>query len=149
MSLTLEPLHPLFVAEVRDVDLREPAGPALAAEIETAMDQHAVLVFRDQELDETQQMAFTRTLGPIDMGLLKVLQRRSRFREPGMIDISNVDLESKILARDDDRLLAMFANQLWHSDSSFKAPSAKYSILLACIVPERGGETEFQIQREV
>ena len=56
-----------------------------------------------------------------------------------MIDISNVDLESQILERDDPRLITMLANQLWHSDSSFKQPSAKYSLLLACILLEQGG----------
>ncbi len=146
-TLTPSPLHPLFVAEVQGIDLRQPTDADLAAEIEVAMDEFAVLVFRDQVLDESQQMAFTRALGPVDMGLLKVLQRRSRFKEAGMIDISNVDLESQILARDDPRLITMLANQIWHSDSSFKQPSAKYSLLLACILPEQGGETEFADMR--
>ena len=146
-TLTLSPLHPVFVAEVQGIDLRQPTDADLAADIEAAMDEFAVLVFRDQVLDESQQMAFTRALGPVDMGLLKVLQRRSRFKEAGMIDISNVDLESQILERDDPRLITMLANQLWHSDSSFKQPSAKYSLLLACILPEQGGETEFADMR--
>jgi len=146
-GFTLHPLHPLFVAEARGIDLQQSTDAALAAEIEAAMDQYAVLVFRDQALTESQQMVFTRALGPIDMGLLKVLQRRSRFKEAGMIDISNVDLDSQILARDDPRLLTMLANQLWHSDSSFKRPSAKYSLLLACIVPKTGGVTEFADMR--
>lgn len=146
-TLTLSPLHPVFVAEVQGLDLRQPIDADLAAEIEAALDEFAILVFRDQVLDESQQMAFTRALGPVDMGLLKVLQRRSRFKEAGMIDISNVDLESQILTRDDPRLITMLANQLWHSDSSFKRPSAKYSLLLACILPEQGGETEFADMR--
>ncbi len=144
---TLSPLHPVFAAEVQGLDLRQPTDADLAARIEVAMDEFAILVFRDQVLDESQQMAFTRALGPVDMGLLKVLQRRSRFKEVGMIDISNVDLESQILERDDPRLITMLANQLWHSDSSFKQPSAKYSLLLACILPEQGGETEFADMR--
>ena len=146
-TLTPSPLHPLFAAEVQGIDLRQPTDADRAAKIEAAMDEFAVLVFRDQVLDESQQMAFTRALGPVDMGLLKVLQRRSRFKEAGMIDISNVDLESQILARDDPRQITMLANQLWHSDSSFKQPPAKYSLLLACIVPEQGGETEFADMR--
>lgn len=146
-TLTLSPLHPVFAAEVQGLDLRQPTDADLAARIEVAMDEFAVLVFRNQVLDESQQMAFTRALGPVDMGLLKVLQRRSRFKEVGMIDISNVDLESQILERDDPRLITMLANQLWHSDSSFKQPSAKYSLLLACILPEQGGETEFADMR--
>src|SRR3546814_17219798 len=34
-------------------------------------------------------------------------------------------------------------NQLWHSDSSFKATPAKYSLLSGRIVPSAGGNTEF------
>ena len=145
--LTLHPLHPLYVAEVHGLDLRQPIDAALATEIEAAMDEYGILVFRDQDLDEVQQMAFTRALGPVDMGLLKVLQQRSRFKQAGMIDISNVDLESQVLDRNDPRLVTMLANQLWHSDSSFKKPSAKYSLLLACILPEQGGQTEFADMR--
>ena len=146
-ALTLSPLHPLFVAEIQGVDLRQPTDATLAAEVEAAMDEFAVVVFRDQDLDEFQQMDFTRALGPIDMGLLKVVQRRNRFKQAGMIDISNVDLESQVLGRGDPRLVTMLANQLWHSDSSFKQPSAKYSLLLACILPDQGGETEFADMR--
>jgi len=147
LRLPTWPLHPRFAAEVRGIDLTHPTDRDLAAAVEAAMDRFAVLVFREQSLDEIQQMAFTRALGPIDMGLLQVLQQRSRMRERGMIDISNVDLESEILPRDDPRLLAMFANQLWHSDSSFKRPSAKYSLLFACVVPDVGGDTEFADMR--
>ena len=129
------------------MDLREAVNGSLAAEVEAAMDRYAVLVFRDQKLDESAQMAFTRTLGSIDMGLLKVLQTKSRFKEVGMIDISNVDLESQIRDRDDPKLVAMLANQLWHSDSSFKQPAAKYSLLMAQVVTEHGGETEFADMR--
>ncbi len=142
-SLPCDPLHPLFAAEVRGVDLREATEGALSKQIEQAMDQYAVLVFRDQTLTESEQMAFTRALGPVDMGLLKVLQPKSRFKEPGMIDISNVDLDNHVRERDDPRLLGLLANQLWHSDSSFKQPSAKYSILQARVITEKAGETEF------
>ena len=146
-ALQCNPLHPIFAAEVLDVDLRAGTDESFAAEIEVAMDRYAVLVFRGQTLDESEQMDFTRALGPIDKGLLKVLQPKSRFKDPGMIDISNVDLDDQVRDRDDPRLVAMLANQLWHSDSSFKNPSAKYSLLLACVVTEQGGETEFADMR--
>src|SRR3546814_20629920 len=38
-------------------------------------------------------------------------------------------------------------NQLWHSDSSFKATPAKYSLLSGRIVPSAGGNTEFADMR--
>ena len=146
-SFTCNPLQSLFAAEVRGIDLRTAANDSFAGEIESAMDRYAVLVFRDQALDESEQMAFTRALGPVDMGLLKVLQPKSRFKEAGMIDISNVDLDSRVRDRDDPKHVDLLANQLWHSDSSFKEPSAKYSLLLACVLPEEGGETEFADMR--
>lgn len=142
-AFSCHPLHPLFAAAVKGVDLRACADESFAAEIEAAMDRYAVLVFRGQALDETEQMDFTRALGPIDKGLLKVLQPKSRFKDPGMIDISNVDLDNRVRDRGDPKLVAMLANQLWHSDSSFKNPAAKYSLLLACVITEQGGETEF------
>ena len=52
MSMQLRPLHPLFVAEVSGLDLSRPLDPAVAREIEQAMDTHAVLVFRNQTLTQ-------------------------------------------------------------------------------------------------
>jgi alpha-ketoglutarate-dependent 2,4-dichlorophenoxyacetate dioxygenase len=39
------------------------------------------------------------------------------------------------------------ANQLWHTDSSFKAPPALASVLSARVIPPHGGETEFTSMR--
>ena len=43
----------------------------------------------------------------------------------------------------DRKTLSNFANQLWHSDSSFQRPAAKYSMLSAVVVPDKGGQTEY------
>jgi alpha-ketoglutarate-dependent 2,4-dichlorophenoxyacetate dioxygenase len=40
------------------------------------------------------------------------------------------------------RIVSNIANQLWHSDSSFQRPAAKYSMLMCEIVTSWGGETE-------
>jgi alpha-ketoglutarate-dependent 2,4-dichlorophenoxyacetate dioxygenase len=112
------------------------------------MDRFAVLVFRDQPLEEEQQLAFTRLFGPIDKGLNVALPRlKSRFKNPELIDISNVAEDETIRKRDDRRMLGNLANQLWHSDSSFKSPPAKYSILAARVVPAEGGDTEWADER--
>ena len=142
-NFTVTPLHDVFAAEVEDLDLRQQIDAAVISEIATAMDTYGVLIFRDQDLSVNEQMAFTRAFGSIDMGLLRVVQKKNRFANPGMIDISNVDGDRQVLERDDPRLATMLANQLWHSDSSFKMPSAKYSLLFACVLPKTGGETEF------
>ena len=62
-------------------------------------------------------------------------------------DISNLDKNNKVLARDDRRRLFGLGNQLWHSDSSFKPVPAKYSLLSARHIPPTGGNTEFADMR--
>jgi alpha-ketoglutarate-dependent 2,4-dichlorophenoxyacetate dioxygenase len=147
MALTLQPLHPLFGAEAGGLDLRRPIEPAAVAAIEAAMDRFAVLVFRDQPLDEEQQIAFTRRFGTLDLGLKKVLRGPNRFKYEESIDISNVGTDGKLVARDHKKLFSNIANQLWHSDSSFQQPPGKYSLLSAQVVPPRGGETEYADMR--
>src|SRR5262249_8747237 len=66
MSLTVTPLPPLFVAEIRGVDLRQPIDAVTQREIERAMDQYAVCVIPDQPLGDEQQIAFARLYGPLE-----------------------------------------------------------------------------------
>jgi alpha-ketoglutarate-dependent 2,4-dichlorophenoxyacetate dioxygenase len=51
------------------------------------------------------------------------------------------------MARDDRKRLFGLGNLLWHSDSSFKAIPAKYSMLSARVLPARDGNTEFADMR--
>jgi alpha-ketoglutarate-dependent 2,4-dichlorophenoxyacetate dioxygenase len=143
MALQLKPLHPLFVAQASGVDLRRPPEGALVRDIETAMDRYGVLVFRDQPLDQDQQIAFARAFGTPDIGLRRATRQPHRFKYEELIDISNVAADGSIAQRDSRRVASMVANQLWHSDSSFQSPAAKYSMLSAVVLPSWGGETEF------
>ena len=147
MTLRFTALHPLFAAEVGGIDLRRPLDPATAREIEEAMDRHAVLVFRGQDIDDDQQMAFARALGPIEQTRATVDADKQRLKHREMNDISNLDEKGQILSADDRRRMFNLGNQLWHSDSSFKATPAKYSMLHARVVPPEGGETEFADMR--
>ncbi len=51
--------------------------------------------------------------------------------------------DGKVVPSDHRQALRSKANQLWHTDSSFKRVPALTSILSARIIPARGGETEF------
>jgi alpha-ketoglutarate-dependent 2,4-dichlorophenoxyacetate dioxygenase len=64
-----------------------------------------------------------------------------------MADVSNLDKDGKPLARDDRRRMFNLGNQLWHSDSSFRATPAKYSILSGRVVQTGSGNTEFADMR--
>src|SRR5690348_8209756 len=143
MTLDLKPLHPLFAAEASGIDLGGQLGDEDRRAIERAMDRFAVLVFRDQPLDQDQQIAFAKSFGTLDIGLRRANKGPHRFKYDELIDISNVAADGKIAARDSRRVASMVANQLWHSDSSFQQPAARYSMLSAVVLPASGGDTEF------
>jgi alpha-ketoglutarate-dependent 2,4-dichlorophenoxyacetate dioxygenase len=140
--LQLEPLQP-FAAEATGIDLREPLSPAQIRAVEDAMDQHAVLVFRNQPLTQAQQITLAKALGPLDMGLRKLKGGPHRLDYAELADISNVKVDGEVADREHAKIVGNVANQLWHSDSSFQKPRAKYSMLSAVTVPDFGGETEF------
>jgi len=144
MTLTLQPLHPLFGAEAGGIDLRKSLTPDSLRAIERAMDRYAVLVFRGQPLTQEEQLAFARSFGTLDLGLKKATRAAANLTGyDEIIDISSVDAQGKVYERSHRKTVSNLANQLWHSDSSFQKTPARYSILHAVVVPAQGGETEF------
>lgn len=141
------PAHPLFAARVEGLDLRQKLSEEDAAAVETAMDRYGVLVFPDQDLDDDQQMEFAARFGPVEQTRATVDVAKQRLKHGAMNDISNLDERGEILAADDRRRFFALGNRLWHSDSSFKATPAKYSLLHARSIPPTGGETEFADMR--
>ena len=143
MSLTCTPLHPVFGAQASGIDLTQPLSSNHVSAINAAMNQYAVLVFRDQPLTAQQQLDLTSHFGELDIGLKRVFKRPERLGDERLIDISNVNAQGQVDRRDSPKNLSNFANQLWHSDSSFMKPRAAYSMLHCLIKPSWGGNTEF------
>lgn len=139
--------RPFFGGEVSGVDLTRPLAPSEVAAISAGMDQYGVLVFHDQRLDDAQQLAFSRNFGTLEQATGDIAQGTERRLSMDVNDISNLDKNNNILARDDRRRLFSLGNRLWHSDSSFKAVPAKYSLLSARVIPSAGGNTEFADMR--
>lgn len=145
MSITVQPTHPDFVAEIAGIRL---AGPLAADDrdaIEDAINRYAVVVFRDQALTDDQQVAFARNFGPIQSSAQKARHTGVKHRIPGndIADISNLDGDSKILETNSKRRLDWLANRLWHTDASFRAVPGALSMLYAHVVPDDGGDTQF------
>ena len=148
MTLSIQPLTPGFVGEVAGIDLTAPLDAATIAALESGMDQFAVLVFHDQRITDDQQMAFTRNFGAIEVARGGNITRPEQQRLPvGMNDVSNLGQDNQPLARDDRRRLFNLGNQLWHSDRSFRAIPAKYSLLSCRLPATTGGNTEFADMR--
>jgi alpha-ketoglutarate-dependent 2,4-dichlorophenoxyacetate dioxygenase len=148
MPISVRPLHELFVGEVSGIDLTQPLTKGDVAAIESAIAEHAVLVFRDQRITDEQQLTFSRYFGELEetrgTGISKPGEQRLH---PAFADVSNLDRDNTILARDNRRRLYSLGNMLWHSDSSFKPVPAAYSLLSGRIVVDKGGETEFADMR--
>jgi alpha-ketoglutarate-dependent 2,4-dichlorophenoxyacetate dioxygenase len=143
MAITVKSLHPLFVAEVSGVDPSRPVDPETFLEVEAALDRHAVLIVRETPLNDEQQIAFSRLFGRLETPVGSIRKDRKRRVNEGLADVSNLDASNNICAAEDRWRLMMLANQLWHTDSSFKRVSGKVSLLSAHEVPPTGGETEF------
>jgi alpha-ketoglutarate-dependent 2,4-dichlorophenoxyacetate dioxygenase len=148
MAVSIRQIHPVFVGEVSGVDLSRPLSKEDVAALEAGMDRYAVLVYRGQDITDEQQMAFARNFGALENREGGNITKADEHRlHQGMNDVSNLDKDGKPLARSDRRRMFNLGNRLWHSDSSFRAIPAKYSILSGRIVADEGGETEFADMR--
>src|SRR3954454_1399261 len=111
------------------------------------MDRYGVLIFHDQDIDDAQQVAFSRHFGPLEMATGDIVQGEQRRLSMEVNDISNLHRDGSVMARDDRKRLFSLGNRLWHSDSSSKEVPAKFSLLSARVIPGAGGNTEFADMR--
>jgi alpha-ketoglutarate-dependent 2,4-dichlorophenoxyacetate dioxygenase len=143
MGLSITPLHPIFAAVVGGIDLREPMDAATLHALTLASDQYAVLVFRGQRISDAQQIDFSAQFGELETTIKAYRPGHKPRLDLHISDVSNVDENSNVLALDDRRRMNGLGNRLWHTDSSFKAIPARYSLLSARAIPASGGETQF------
>jgi len=149
MAIRIRRLHPSFVGEVSGIDIARALSRDQVEAIEAGMREHAVLVFRDQPLTDQQQIEFTRHFGELEVTLAGQMAKPEtrRFQQLELGDISNLDGDERLRAREDAKRMYALANRLWHSDASFRAVGAGYTLLHARVVPSSGGNTEFADMR--
>ncbi len=128
-----------FAAELRGVTLAEiAADDAAYTATRAAFEEHSVLIFRGQQVTDAAQLAFARRFGP-----LEVTKVGSRGAGTNLVILSTIDENGKVVPADHRFALSNKANQLWHTDSTFKKVPALASVLSARVIPARGGETEY------
>jgi len=133
------PLGPGFAAELRGITLAQVAADDAAYnEARAAFEEHSVIVFRGQQVTDEVQLAFSRRFGP-----LEVTKVGSLGAGTNLVILSTIDENGKIVPADHRLALRNKANQLWHTDSTFKRVPALASVLSARVIPARGGETEY------
>ena len=131
------PLSAGFGAELRGVTLADVASDDDAyTAVRTAFEQHSVLILRGQEVSDELQLAFSRRFGPPE-----VTKVGSHGTGTHFVILTTIGSDGKVVPADHRMQMRNKANQLWHTDSSFKHVPALASILSARIIPEHGGET--------
>lgn len=148
MPIAINRLTDIFVGDVSGIDITRPLTAEQVAILEAGLDRDAVLVFHDQALTDEQQKAFSRNFGALENTAGgNVTKAADRRLDVEMADVSNLDANNKPFARDDRRRMFNLGNRLWHSDSSYRAIPAKYSLLSGRVVVDHGGRTEFADMR--
>ena len=136
MTLTVTRLAGNAGAEISGVNLSDDLGNSDFSQILDAFNAHSVLVFRDQNLEPSAQVDFSRRFGPAIEHILE------GFRLPGnpeVFVISNLTDDGKPKG-------AIYAGQYWHTDLSYMAVPAMASMLHAKQTPSAGGDTLFSSQ---
>jgi taurine dioxygenase len=123
-------------AEIRGVDLRTIDAPVFAAIHRHWLD-HLVLLFRGQDLNDDELIAFSRQFGELDWAPVQETGRRFVEGHPELYVVSNV-VENGV------PIGSLGAGEaIWHTDMSYIEDPPKASVLYALEVPPSGGETGF------
>jgi len=141
-------LHPIFAAELVGADLTREPDQALVDTVEDAMATHGILVVRDCNITDEQQIRFARAFGPLEIpsrgGAGQRPEGKRRIARE-LFFAGNLDRDGNIIPYGSEaRKLAKGAER-FHTDSSFHAMPTKWSMLLGHETPppEVGGDTWF------
>jgi taurine dioxygenase len=138
-ALRFAPLTKHIGCEVRGIDLRQPVPAEAAAAIYRAWLDHAVLVFRDQDLSQEDLVRVTGIFGEfaplgrpahtLPRGFAKIL--------PNIMLISNIRENGETIGALPD------GEMMFHHDTIHRDDPHKATLLYAVEVPSHGGDTLF------
>src|SRR6202022_2507591 len=132
-ALQCRPLSAALGAEIVGVDLRRPLDDQTFEQVLAAWHQHLVVLLRNQELTEEDQVGFADRLGPPALIHTKEYIRP----HPAVMLISNIREDGKPIGALPD------GEMQFHSDQCHQERPAMASMLYAIEVPGKGGNTLF------
>ena len=149
MKIETRAKFPDFVGFVSGIDLRKDLDDKIIKQIDNAINKLSVLVFKNQNINDNEQVRFTKYFGEIESSgkTSNITKANDRRLSTDLADVSNLDKNNKPFTKDDPRRIFNLGNRLWHTDSSFKKIPAKYSLLSARNISKEGGNTEFADMR--
>ena len=132
-----------YGVEIRDVTLVDVAASDEAYQtVRAAFEEHSVLLFRNQEISDDVQAAFSRAFGPLELVKVGSVGAGTFYTRQ-----HNIAQDGSLVPETHRQALTARANQLWHTDSSFKRIPALASVLSARVIPRHGGNTELTSTR--
>lgn len=133
MNLQSLPLHKDFGLEIQGVDLSEPLGDGVSAELDDLLAQNGVLVFRRQLLGEEDLVRFAGGFGELEK---TIYTKGVSPYHPEVIYISN-------LKYPDGGNVGLLGDQelRWHSDQTYRTRPATGSMLYGLEVTSTSGCT--------
>ena len=117
MTIEIHPVTLAIGAEIRGVDLSKPLSNETVDTLRAALHAHLVLLFRNQKLTESDQIAFAGRFGPIQVPPLKTKYH----------DSPEINLLDQASPRGDGA-------DNWHADHTYTKRPALYSLC-----PRRAG----------
>jgi alpha-ketoglutarate-dependent taurine dioxygenase len=132
-GLAWEPLSAALGAEIVGIDLRQQMDDRTFAQVLHTWHQNLVLLLRDQELSEQDEVRFAERFGPP-----AVIHTRQFVRNhPAVMLISNIREDGKSIGALPD------GEMHFHTDQCHQERPAMASMLYAIEVPSVGGNTLF------
>lgn len=113
-------------ADIHGVDIAAGVDEKLFAQIHAALDEHSVVVLRDQRITPEQQIAFCGRFGTLEPHVLP------QYLVPGYKDLVRI---SNVLDDAGNPIGMIDAGRVWHSDGAFLERPNMYSMLYALEVP--------------
>ena len=146
--MQVNPLHPLFAAELVGADLTVPPDEELVRTVEDAMARYGVLAIRHAEITDEQQITFSRAFGPLELPSRAPGAARPAGKRPVAPEIfyaGNLDRDGEIVPYGSDPKSLARGAERFHTDSSFHTMPTKWSLLHGVETPPpcAGGDTWF------
>src|SRR4249919_412 len=136
-SIQVLPTGAALGADVRGLDLSGEIDDKIFRDIYKAWNDHLVLRFRDQRLDDNALVTFSRRFGELDMAPTPAPGERMVVTLPEVAVISNIVVGGKAVGSLGNSEL------VWHQDMSYNELPPKASLLYGIETPSAGGETFF------
>ncbi len=135
MALKIEKIHPVFGAEITNINMKDVTSDQVFAEIRRAFADFGVIFVRGLYLSLSDQVNLGRRFGEVQV---HVMNQYHVENYPEIYFLTNLDENGNPSGAHPD-----MGTLHWHTDASWKRRTGQATIMVAQEVPNEGGETHF------